>query len=231
MAAAVGSDTASALTLDIARCVVLGEVQQQSLEPQIGGEVVANPTSYSTYANEYIDLREGTIKQTGNDLDFAIQGEAFFRVGLADGQEAYTRAGNFMLDSDGNLLTKSGMPVLDNGGSAIRLPAGTITAGEDGTLYVKGAPVASLGMVTIKDASQLERLGNAMITTPVDNTAEAESNIVVHQGAVEGSNVNAVLTMTEMVATTRSFESTMKIIDQYNQQANQLYDRVGILQG
>lgn len=202
-----------------------------TLAGQISGDSSANPASYSSYNNAYIDLKEGNIRQTGNDLDFAIQGDAFFRIGLENGQEAYTRAGNFKLNADGNLLTQNGMPVLDAGGSAIRLPAGRVTASEDGSLLVNGNPVASFGMIAIKDASKLERLGNSLITTPVENTTTDDLKSVVHQWALEESNVNAVLTMTEMVATTRNFESTMKIIDQYSQQANQLYDRVGVVQG
>lgn len=202
-----------------------------TLAGKITGEENGNSVSYSSYANEFIDLKEGNIKQTGNDLDFAIQGDAFFRVGLENGQEAYTRAGNFVLDAGGNLLTREGMSVLDASGNAIRLPAGRVSASEDGKLFVNGNPVTGFGMVAIRDASGLERIGNAMIATPPENTVAVESGVVVHQGALEESNVNAILTMTEMVATSRNFESTMKIIEQYNQQASQLYDRVGLLQG
>ena len=201
------------------------------LAKQITGEPTANSTSYSTYANSFIDLKEGNIKQTGNDLDFAIQGDAFFRIGLENGQEAYTRAGNFMLDAAGNLLTQEGKPVLDDSGGAIQLPAGHVTVNQDGALLVDNKPVTNFGMIAIKDPSKLERLGNSLITTVIENTAEAGSEVIVRQGALEESNVNAILAMTEMVATTRNFESTMKIIEQYNQQANQLYDRVGIVQG
>lgn len=202
-----------------------------TLAGQIAGEANPNPTSYSSYANAFIDLKEGNIKQTGNDLDFAIQGDAFFRIGLENGQEAYTRGGNFILDAKGNLLTQNNRPVLDASGNAIQLPEGRITVNQDGALLVNNKKITEFGMITVKDPSKLERIGNTLITTPAENTAAAESNIVVRQGALEESNVNAVLTMTEMVATTRNFESTMKIIDQYNQQATQLYDRVGVVQG
>jgi len=201
------------------------------LAKEISGEQVANPTSYTTYSNSYIDLKEGNIKQTGNDLDFAIQGDAFFRVGLENGQEAYTRAGNFVLDAAGNLLTQGGKPVLDASGGAIQLPAGRVSVDGDGALLVNNVPVSEFGMVVVKDASKLERLGSTLITTVPENVAEAGSDMIVRQGALEESNVNAVLAMTEMVATTRNFESTMKIIDQYTQQANQLHNQVGVIQG
>lgn len=202
-----------------------------TLAEQIAGQTEGIPTSYPSYANSFVDIKEGNIKQTGNDLDFAIQGNAFFRIGLDNGQEAYTRAGNFMLGANGNLLTQGGLPVLDAGGSAIQLPAGKVTASQDGILSVDNNRVAEFGIVTIKDASKLGRLGNTLMTTTADNTAVAGKDMIVRQGAVEGSNVNSIQAMVEMVATTRNFEASMKVIAQYNQQASQLYDRVGLIQG
>lgn len=202
-----------------------------TLVEHIAGQEARVPTFYSNFANSFIDIKEGNIKQTGNDLDFAIQGDAFFRVGLDNGQEAYTRAGNFILNANGNLLTQNGLPVLDAGGTAIQLPTGKVNVTQDGILSVDNNRVAEFGMIVIKDASKLDRLGNTLVTTTADNTAPAEADVIVRQGALEGSNVNSILAMTEMVATTRNFESTMKIIEQYNQLASQLYDRVGLVQG
>ncbi|ATX82943.1 flagellar basal-body rod protein FlgF/flagellar basal-body rod protein FlgG [Mariprofundus ferrinatatus] len=202
-----------------------------TLADQINGQTVASPTSYSSYNNSFVDMKEGNIRATGNDLDFAIQGNAFFKVRLDNGEAAYTRAGNFKLGANGGLLTQSGQPVLDQGGAEIVLPAGKVTASQDGTLSVDNNPVTRFGMVTIMDASLLDRHGNTLMTTPVENTAPAEEGVTVRQGSVEGSNVNSILAMTEMVATTRSFEATMKIIEQYNQQTSQLNDRVGMVQG
>ena len=178
-----------------------------------------------------VDMKEGTIKQTGNTLDFAIQGNAFFRVRLDDGREAYTRAGNFKLGTEGYLLTQSGQSVLDKNGTAIQLPAGQITAGQDGSLRVNGAEVAAFGLMSIMDSSKLTRIGNAMLTTAEDNLAVAGKEAVVRQMAVEGSNVNPILAMTEMVSTTRDFEATMKIIEQFNKQSGQLNTQVGLVQG
>ncbi len=198
---------------------------------QVAGQTGGGPASYPAQENSFIDMKEGNIKQTGNDLDFAIQGDAFFRVRLDDGQEAYTRAGNFILGADGALLTQGGQPVLDTGGAAIQLPAGQVSVGQDGILAVDNVRIAEFGMVTINNASQLGRIGNALLTTSNDNTSPAGKDVIVRQGAVEGSNVNSILAMTEMVVTTRNFEATMKTIEQYNQQASQLYDQVGLVQG
>jgi flagellar basal body rod protein FlgG len=204
---------------------------RSSFSSTLAGQTGEASASYPSQDNSFIDMKPGNIKPTGNDLDFAIQGDAFFRVRLDDGQEAYTRAGNFILGANGDLFTQSGQPVLDTGGTAIQLPAGQVTVGQDGVLAVDNIRVAEFGMVTINNASQLNRLGNALLTTSKDNTSPAGDDVIVRQGAVEGSNVNSILAMTEMVVTTRNFEATMKTIEQYNQQASQLYDRVGLVQG
>ncbi|MFQ5518533.1 MAG: flagellar hook-basal body complex protein, partial [Mariprofundus sp.] len=81
-----------------------------------GGKVEQAPAAYLGMGNQFIDTSEGVAKTTGNELDFTIRGDGYFRIMREDGSEAYTRAGNFRLDVDGNLLTEGGLPVLDNSG-------------------------------------------------------------------------------------------------------------------
>jgi len=189
-------------------------------------------TTSSAYVkyNSHIKTQKGSIQQTGNDLDFAIQGDAFFRVALANGSEAYTRAGNFRLDGNGNLLSQGGRPVLAEGGNPIQLPPGRISANQEGTLFVDNIQVSKFGLVQIKDTSKIQKADNALLKTPAVNTAPAANDVNVHQGALESSNVNAILAMTELVDTMRSFQSTMKIVEQFNTQMGQLSD-IGRIQG
>jgi len=189
------------------------------------------PAAYVSYSNDFSDMRKGSIKQTGNDLDFAIQGHGFFRIGLADGSEAYTRAGNFHLDAGGKLLTQDGRSVLDTNGNAIQLPPGHITVNQEGVLFVDDAQVAKFGLIQVRDTSRVEKVGAVLLKTPVENTTPVEAGVNVHQGALESSNVNAILAMAEMVDTLRSYQATMKVVEQYNQQASQLNERVGRIQG
>ncbi len=201
------------------------------LANQIEGQPTQNAPSFAKFGNQFIDMQEGSIKTTGNDLDFAIQGNGFFRIALPDGSEAYTRAGNFKLDANGNLQTQGGHAVLDAGGSAIHLQPGQITANQEGGLSVDGSLVAELGLVEIRDASKIDKAGEALVKTSIANTGPVSSNITVHQGALEGSNVNAILAMTELIDTMRSYQATMKVVEQFNQQAALLNDKVGSIQG
>ena len=198
---------------------------------QLAGNSTQKPAAFASYGNQFTDMQEGSIKKTGNDLDFAIQGQGFFRVGLTDGTEAYTRAGNFKLDSSGTLLTQSGRPVLDTNGNSIQLQPGLITASQEGALSVDGGQVAELGLVQIRDSSKVDKAGETLLKTPVDNTEPIALDVTVHQGALEGSNVNAILAMAELIDTMRSYQATMKVVEQFNQQASLLNDRVGRVQG
>jgi len=210
-----------------------------SNQNESGANIDQNPAAYLSLSGQYVDVREGIIKQTGNELDFAIHGAGYFRVMKEDGGEAYTRAGNFRLDAEGNLLTQGGLPVLDNAGSPITLIAGAISVTSDGAIYVDSdgtgqiaaEAVAELGIITINDLTQIKKGAHTVIETSAANTTPAGPEVSVHQGSLEGSNVNSVLAMTEMVAAMRSYQSMMKVVEQYNQLAGQVSERVGVIQG
>ncbi len=194
------------------------------------GNPATAPSAFLKMGEPFIDMGEGNIQQTANDLDFAILGDAWFRIQIAPGKEAYTRAGNFTLDAAGNLRTQDGKAVLDNSGSGIQLPPGTITATDQGEIFVNGKKVAELGMVNITNPAGIERIGSVLVKTAPSNTTPAV-NVSVRQGALEASNVNSVLAMTEMITTLRNYQAMIKMIEQYNQQASLLSQQVGQVQG
>jgi len=180
---------------------------------------------------QYVSTRAGTIRQTGNDLDFSIHGDGYFRIQMKDGTEALTRAGNFKLDAEGTLLNQSGLAVLDKNGGPIQLPVGKISATENGALYVNGQPVAELGIAMIQDSRTIQKIAGSLIRTGQENIRPADGSVSLHQGELEDANVNSVLAMTQIVDTMRTYQSMMKVVEQYNQLAGQLSDRVGVVQG
>jgi len=187
--------------------------------------------AYLSMGDQYISTKAGNIRQTNGNLDFAIHGNGYFRVRMKDGMEALSRAGNFKLDGSGNLLTQSDLAVLDQGGNPIRLPVGKVSATADGSLYVNGKPIADLGIASIKDPRKIHKLPGVLIRTEQNNISPANSSVSVHNGELEDSNVNSVLAMTRIVNTMRSYQSMMKVLQQYNQISAQLSDRVGSVQG
>jgi len=188
-------------------------------------------SAFPSMNRQYVSTKAGTIRHTGGDFDFAIRGDAFFRVRMNNGSEALTRAGNFKLDAAGNLLTQGNLPVLDKSGSPIQLPIGDVSATQNGQIYVNGKPVAELGISMLKNERQIQKVAGALITTPANNIAKTDKSISVLQGSIEDSNVNSVKLMAQMIDTMRSYQSMMKVAKQYDQQAGLLNNKVGVVPG
>ena len=186
--------------------------------------------AFVSLGKQYVSTAAGSIRQTGADFDFAINGKGYFRVQLDGGAEGLTRAGNFKIDASGNLLTQSDFPVLDKSGAAITLPVGDVSATNDGAIFVNGTLVAELGLSMLRDERRITKSEGVITMTDKENIVDADRTVSVHHGALEQSNVNAILTMASMIDTMRSYQSTMKILEQYNQQAGLLSDRVGVVQ-
>ena len=187
--------------------------------------------AYMTLDHSFISPDKGLIHKSGNDLDFALRGNGFFQVQLTDLQGnssvGYTRAGNFHIDAEGTLLTEGNLPVLDDSGSLITLPAGTVTSTREGKISVDQAAVAQLGVYQITDMNKIQKASGTVLTTDEGNIQKADASVSVEQGMLEGSNVNSVLMMVEMMQNSRSNESMMKLLEQYNQQEGLLNDKVG----
>jgi len=173
------------------------------------------------------DFSQGSLSQTGNPLDLAINGQGFFQVQMADGTTAYTRDGAFQVDANGQLVTASGYPV----NPAITIPANaqTITIGKDGTVSatVPGstAPQAlgQLQLANFMNPAGLDpRGGNLFAETAASGTPQTGNPATnglgaINQGAVEGSNVNVVEELVAMIQAQRAYEINSKAIQTSDQ--------------
>ncbi len=169
------------------------------------------------------DFSQGPIQQTGRDLDVAIQGEGWFAVQTAAGEEVYTRSGNFQTDSTGQLVTHNGMTVLGDGGPISLPPNANVVVARDGT--VSAVPqgqsaVQVLGKLKLVNpsAADLQRGDDGLFRLRDGGSADADATVAVTSGALEGSNVNVVEAMVNMIALSRSFEMHMKFLE--NAEAN-----------
>jgi flagellar basal-body rod protein FlgG len=178
-------------------------------------------------ASEVIQL-QGDFSQTGNPLDLTIQGQGFFQVLLPDGQTAYTRAGGFHLDAQGNLVTQDGNPVQP----AVTIPPGatSMTVATDGTISVTlpgqtaAQQVGSLQLALFNNPGGLNSTGsNLFLATaasgdPVIGTpggSEGLGSIV--QGMLEQSNVSVVDEFVQMIVAQRSYEANSKVVSAADQ--------------
>jgi flagellar hook protein FlgE len=196
-------------------------------------------------------MGEGATQQTGNPLDLAIQGDGFFRVGAASvigsgTGYSYTRAGNFGLDSSGNLVTQDGnfvigyafnagtgtFPMTTANETKITVPAGgkDVTIGSDGVVsYVDAAgatqKLAQISMAKFNNASGLERIsGNLFAQTnnsgnPVNAVpGDVPSGMgILQSGAVEMSNVDLASEFTTMITAQRGYEANSRVISAADQ--------------
>jgi len=194
------------------------------------GDPGQTSAAFLSMNKQYVSTQAGSIHHTGADFDFAINGKAYFRVQLADDSVALTRAGNFKIDANGNLLTQGNQAILSDSGGPIKLPTGKVSATHDGTIYINEKAVAKLGLSMLLDERRIQKMEGVLIKTSVDNVKEPDATISVRQASLEDSNVNPILAMVSMIDTMRNYQSTMKIVEQYNQQAGLLNDRVGVVQ-
>ena len=194
----------------------------------------ASPTQSSGVSvgagTEAVDLgpsqASGSVQQTGQPLDLAINGNAYFEVKQADGSTALTLNGQFQLDSKGQLTTGSGMIVQP----PITLPAGTaasdITIGSDGTVSVGNKSYGKIALVTVPAAEQLTPGGNGLlIPSSASGSPKAATGASVVQGSLNSSDVNIATAMTDMMDAQQTYSLASKAMDieqQMMQTADQL---------
>ncbi len=190
-----------------------------------GVKVVANPKQFS----------QGTMQLTQNALDMAIQGRGFFQIQKPDGSTAYTRAGNFQLNENGEIVTTGEGYLLDPA-IAVPVDSQSLTIGLDGTVSVtlqgQAAP-SVIGNITLADfinPAGLQPIGdNLFVETqasgaPVVGEPGLNGIGTIRGGSLESSNVNTVEEMVSMIQTQRAYEMNAKVIsavDQMLQYINQ----------
>jgi flagellar basal-body rod protein FlgG len=212
-------------------------------DARIAGQQSSTETSYATGLNLGTGVgvqsttrisTQGALQTTGNSLDLALDGDGFFQIQLPGGQLGYTRAGNFNRSAEGNLVTSQGYQVMP----AIQIPEGTtqITVSEDGTVS------ASIAGQT--ESQQIGQLTVASFANPAGLQASADNFLVetgasgpaqigvageggrghIKQGMLEGSNVNIVEELVDMIECQRAYEINSKMIsavDEMLRNANQ----------
>ncbi|HWL46771.1 MAG TPA: flagellar basal-body rod protein FlgG [Sphingomonadaceae bacterium] len=177
---------------------------------------------------------QGTLAATGNALDIAIEGSGYFQIELPDGRTAYTRDGSFSISPEGKLITGDGKPVIPD----ISIPEGAeqITIGADGTITAQLAgetELSELGKIETArfiNPAGLQAIGdNLLVETAASGTPQVgapgeEGRGGLRQGSLEGSNVNVVEELVDMIETQRAYEINSKMIkatDEMLQYVNQ----------
>jgi len=175
------------------------------------------------------DFSAGALSQTGRTLDFAIEGDgAFFKLQDGAGGEAYTRDGAFTLDPTGQLTTKQGQAVLGDGGPIVLdTTLGEPSVGADGTITQNGQTVGRLSVVRFDSLGALEKGGDGLYRNASNATPTDATDAQIRQGMLEGSNVNPILEITNLIEIQRAYESVTRMIENTNDLSRRSVERLG----
>jgi flagellar basal-body rod protein FlgG len=182
-----------------------------------------------------IYFEQGPMRQTGNPLDVAIEGQGFFKVQRPNGDTAYTRNGSFKLDANGQLATQQGDLLLGQGGLPLTVPAGSgaITINPSGVIQAqRGGELGRLDLAIFSNPSTLKKLGGNLFTSSVPPSQELTPGSspevgTLQQGALEQANVKVLTEMVQLIAAQRLQEALQKAIQTQNGTLGKAVNEVG----
>ena len=174
------------------------------------------------------DFGQGAVQQTGRALDFAVEGEgAFFAVNDGTGV-AYTRDGAFTTDPEGRLTTQGGLAVQGDAGDIILNPElGAVSVGQDGTISQNGQLVGRITLVRFDALGALSKDGDGLYRNRSNAQTIEATGAKIRQGALEGSNVNPLIEITNLIEIQRAYESVSRMIDNTNDLSRRAVERLG----
>ncbi len=172
-----------------------------------GGERLIDPKLIFTRdIASRLNTAPGSLETTGGSLDVAIQSEGYFAVQTIDGEELYTRAGQFQLTADGGVVTKEGHAVLGQGGPLnVGAEPGDIQINPDGSVTTDQGQIDRIRLVGFENEQLLERLSGSLFRSPQAGVDVDNPHMI--QGKLERSNVNAIEEMSKMIQIQRSFDT------------------------
>lgn len=173
------------------------------------GQMAAHASNFSA----------GEMRNTGGSLDVALQGDGFFLVDV-NGQTALTRAGHFMTDPDGRLITPDGNAVLDAAQGEIQIPAeaGSLKISKEGVISADGVEISQLGVVTAPE-NGLSRIGGNNWLSAQGFEPVVQPDVL--QGFLEDSNVQPVSEIARMIEVQRLYDAGQKLLEMEDERIRQ----------
>lgn len=157
-----------------------------------------------------LDLTAGSLTETHNTLDLAVEGDGFFVTNTPNG-ERFVRNGSFRLDPERQLVDERGNAVLGEDGPIV-LPTGTVEIGADGTVKVNGRVLQRLRLERVAVGAQLQHEGGTQFVPDASRQAIPPAERTVKQGFLEESNVNTMSAMTDMLAVLHRYGAAQKAL-------------------
>ncbi len=191
----------------------------------------------------YTDFSQGALTPTNNPLDLALFGKGFFEVLTPHGVR-YTRKGNFAISKEGELVTAQGYKLLGQINTdeqqaespnanpiedrIIKIPSNLkISISKEGDIFNKDGNLGKISVVEFNDSHALKKQGHSLyINNAQENLKKEAIETTVNQGFIEGSNVNAIKEMSELINAHRHFENIQKAISTYDQISGQIVNDI-----
>lgn len=171
-----------------------------------------DPSTLPMIERPWTDFSQGSLEPTNNPLDLGLSGKGFFTLKGPSGP-LYTRNGNFQVTSAGAIATMDGYPLIDRDGKPFKAdPNKPIEVAPDGNIRQSGELLGQLKLVEFQDPSVLVKQGNSYFRTEDEQAPKMASNVTVHQGKIEASNVNASQAAVRLVSVMRQFEMMQKAV-------------------
>jgi flagellar basal-body rod protein FlgF len=171
------------------------------------------------------DFTPGSLKHTGIPTDMAVGGEGFFKVRRPDG-DFLTKAGNFMFNSSGRLVTQDNCPVLDESGQPIDIdPDQRWQLSPDGSINQDGS-AQRIALVKPQSLGDLSKVGENLFKALAPTRTVSDEDRLVHGGVLEQSDVKPASEMIELIEASRAFEANISMIKNHDQMLGTLTSRV-----
>lgn len=199
------------VSIDAAGQVLAGGTAVDRLKVSNPLNTIGN-LSYGIRSSEVkSNFEQGQLHPTENSFDLALRGKGFFTIETPEG-ERYTRSGDFTKNSEGYLVTKEGYKVLGEAGY-IKIDGSNMVVNEKGEVYSDSQLVDKLKLVDFNNYEVLRKEGNGLLRIEEGTEAVPEAVTgMIQQGFLEGSNVNSVKEMVEMITMMRTYEANQKMI-------------------
>jgi flagellar basal-body rod protein FlgF len=175
-----------------------------------------------------INFSPGDITSTGKNTDFAIEGPGFFQVQGENGQNLYTRDGEFHFNQDNTLVTKDGLVVVGDAGPVTIDPEqGPFSVSRDGTMTQGDNQIGRLALYNFEDTTGLTRVEGGYFQPPVGTEPEALEQVALTQGAIEASNVAPMAELVNLIAVSRAYEASQRAMSSHDDLISKAINSLG----
>ena len=175
---------------------------------------------------QWTDFGQGLLEPTNNKLDFGLSGKGFF-VAKGPAGPLYTRNGSFHVAGDGTISTAEGYPLLDQNNQPIKGdPSQPVDVGLEGSIHQRGQLVGQFKLVNFKDPQVLVKQGSAYFQNSSEQKPVDVTDVQVHQGQIENSNVSPAQGAVRLVNVMRQFEMMQKAVSLSNDMGKKAIEEV-----